>query len=804
MRQARAAAFCCLVWVAAFALPVQAVPSELIILLPAGADPLGVADLINQGGGNIPYGLSLGNPLRASLAFGPRPEGRTLAFIEANPDEPLAKLHRYLLLEYPTPTDVRAVQDTLEADGQLPSVELNLDFELSASTVAPNDPFFGTLLGDPNYSQWASHLMRFPAAWALASGHAQVGIVDQGIQVDHPELLDYLKTGPAGPWLYLGGNVRTQRSFSVALPPVSVQSDRCRYDERDNSDFWAGHGTHVAGLIGARANNSAGVAGTCWNCSLMIAKAFENQATPRAAIEAAGDSALNLVAQGAQLLNFSFGIKRSDYPDCTVDPDASMCRLLQLIAQRHVVVAAAAGNDRVAIEFPASEPMVIAIGGLQRTLDPPYFQYWDEGPSCPRPDGEECGANVGSTLDLAAPAKSVLSTLYTNWNHNPELACGDRPDMPGIANDGLGVCTGTSMATPLVAGLAAIVRSVNPWLNNLEVADAMTSTATHANAHTNALGYGLPRADVAVVRGLGTVAAETLKNRLTPMIGMRSLTAAQVHFFTPAPQEASALTLDSFDPFDTFGPEVPGYSLPGACSGGGICPPNPPKASFFTWTTSTPLSDGQSLVPLYRLRYDPRQAATCADRSLPPLSNRRFAYALNNAELDHFRNTASDGFGTGYEVDGILGWVHPWCEPNLSCRPPGTVALYRFYKAATDDWALVVEADRTQYHEDGYGNSASIFPGVGFVYPNVDTDNDLLIDGWERILGTNPQNIDSDCDGILDGVEVRTYRSTGPPSEHGYRDPLAGPCQLFFHDGFETGDTSRWSATVFLDDGIGF
>lgn len=804
MRQA--AALCLLAW-SAIASPGQAessAPSELIVLLPAGADPLGVADMINQGGGNVPYGLSLGNPLRASLAFGPRPEGRTLAFIEANPDEPLAKLHRYLLLEYPAPTDVRAVQAALEAEGQLPSVEPNLDFRLSsAATAAPNDPFFGTLLGDPNFSQWASHLMRFPAAWALASGHAQVGIVDQGIQVDHPELLDYLKTGPAGPWLYLGGNVRTQRSFSVALPPVPTQSDRCRYDERDSGDFWAGHGTHVAGLIGARTNNSAGVAGTCWNCSLMVAKAFENQATPVAGISSAGEAAAQLINQGAQLLSFSFGIEKSAY-DCTLFPSRSMCMLLQLVAQRHVVVAAAAGNDRVTVEFPASEPMVIGVGGLQRSLDPPYYQYWDEGPSCPRPDGDECGANVGSALDLAAPAKNVLSTLYTNWNHNAELSCGDRPDMPGIPNDGLGVCTGTSMATPLVAGLAAIVRSVNPWLNNLEVADVLTSTSTHANARTDTLGYGLPRADVAVVRGLGTVAAETLKNRLTPVIGMKSLTPAQIHFFTTAPQEASALTLDASDPFDTFGPEVPGYSLPGACSGGGICPPNPPKASFFTWTTGTPAAGGQALVPLYRLRYDPRQAATCADRSLPPLSDRRFAYALSAAEIDHFRNTTIDGFGTGYEVDGILGWLHPWCEPNLTCRPPGTIALYRFYKAATDDWALVVEADRSEYSEAGYGNAASIFPGVGFVYPNVDSDNDLLIDGWERVLGTNPQVNDTDCDGIGDGVEVRVYRSTGLPSEHGYRDPLAGPCQLFFHDGFETGDTSGWSATVFLDDGVGF
>ncbi len=341
-------------------------------------------------------------------------------------------------------------------------------------------------------------------------------------------------------------------------------------------------------------------------------------------------------------------------------------------------------------------------------------------------------------------------------------------------------------------------------LTHDEVADVLTSTATQASSPTNTLGHGLPQAEAAVLRALGPINSRPIVNRLAPLLSLKSV-ANSVHFFTPAPQEASALTFDDQDPFDSFGPEVTGYNLPGACSTS-PCAPNPATASFYVLTSDrAPYAGAPELAPLYRLRYDPQRAASCADSSsVPPLSARRFAYAISPAAIDYFKNTTVDANGTGYDVDGLLGWVYPWCEPNLSCRPTGTTAIYRLYHAAKDDWALVPEPDRTTYEENGYHSVPQVFAGVGFVYANVDSDQDLLIDGWERLLGTNPANPDTDCDGLSDGFEVRGYRLTGPPGAHGYRDPLDGPCFPYFWDGFETGDTSRWSATLFFDDGIGF
>ena len=108
---------------------------------------------------------------------------------------------------------------------------------------------------------------------------------------------------------------------------------------------------------------------------------------------------------------------------------------------------------------------------------------------------------------------------------------------------------------------------------------------------------------------------------------------------------------------------------------------------------------------------------------------------------------------------------------------------------------MMTEAERPAYESSGYAVSPSIFPGVGFVYANADADADFLVDGFERLIGSNVAVADTDCDNVADGLEVWSYNSSGEPASHGYGDPLDGPCFAFFQDGFETGDTSRWSLT---------
>jgi len=95
----------------------------------------------------------------------------------------------------------------------------------------------------------------------------------------------------------------------------------------------------------------------------------------------------------------------------------------------------------------------------------------------------------------------------------------------------------------------------------------------------------------------------------------------------------------------------------------------------------------------------------------------------------------------------------------------------------------------------GYESVAILRDWIGYVYPNVDSDGDFLIDGFERLIGTRPDLPDTDCDGLSDGEEILFYDMSSPePAEHGYGDPRDGPC--LFADGFESGDTSRWTEAL--------
>ncbi len=134
--------------------------------------------------------------------------------------------------------------------------------------------------------------------------------------------------------------------------------------------------------------------------------------------------------------------------------------------------------------------------------------------------------------------------------------------------------------------------------------------------------------------------------------------------------------------------------------------------------------------------------------------------------------------------------------------PPGAVRLYRLYHPTRDDFAIFPETELAQWQAAGYISQPTLNDVLGYVYlagtgPGIDSDGDRLIDAWEQLIGTNPAQVDTDCDTISDGDEVLDYQMTDPnPANHGYRDPLDGPCIVLFRDGFETGNTSRWSVSV--------
>jgi serine protease len=736
----------------------DAVPGELIVLLASGhagnGAPTPEAVVENHRRGlKLSIAAGAARPLDVKTALAHRAQGRIREEIEADPDSPRARLERYLLLKFPANADLDSIQAALERDPHVLHVERNSFFKLH---VSPSDPLF-PVAGTPADHQWGSHLLNLGSAWDYAKGHAYIGLIDTGLQVTHPDLRPFSSTGT-----WLGGNFRPHLSWDFASPAsCSTNQENC-VDELE-SGFFAGHGTHVAGIVAANTNNAAGVSGACWNCSILMTRGARIDASQQS-LASAANGITWLTDHGVQAISMSFGDALScDPPSANI---GFFCDALDFADDRDVLMTASAGNDKTDIDFPASDPRVLSIGGIESSGG--FWDRADEGEGCPcnwsnRPgwlitacnenlQTFECGSNYTVTpgsaqQDLVAPARQVLSTFYENREWNLALGCHDTT-VNGVNHAGVGydVCTGTSMSSPYVAAIAGILRSVNPLLGKDQIAAALTSHASHSGSRDPKLGYGYPNASASVQAILGRANGVTLANRLTPLFVLYS-PAAGDHLYTTFPQVGSAAMFSTdYSPFKSnftgLWPDVSGYDyFPGAGCPVGPCSPEPGASVYIFSTDRSP--NGSPLVPLFRMSYED-----------PNSANRDMTYTTEKAGIELLR-------GSGYRLDGTEGYIYKRCTPEPSCIPAGAVRLYRRYNASRDDYAIFPESELAAMVADGYTQALGN-DWIGYVYPNLDGDFDNVIDGFEGLIGTNPALGDSDCDGLADGAEILGYPNTDP------------------------------------------
>jgi hypothetical protein len=226
-----------------------------------------------------------------------------------------------------------------------------------------------------------------------------VAVLDTGLDVAHPEF---------------AGRVVGARNFTAQTPDADVTDTQ-------------GHGTHVTGIVGATGNNNVGVAGVAWGVQLMPVKVL-------------GDSGQGGTFDILQGILYASSFVPS--PD-----DGSRVRVINMslgtptggtdalyaeaIAQAHsagVLVVAATGNDgRGIVGQPATTPHALAVGATARYLN------WESLAAF---------SNYGDRLDLVAPGEDILSTFPTAGS--------------GMGQT-YGMASGTSMASPYVAGVAALV-----------------------------------------------------------------------------------------------------------------------------------------------------------------------------------------------------------------------------------------------------------------------------------------------------------------------------------------------------------
>jgi serine protease len=216
-----------------------------------------------------------------------------------------------------------------------------------------------------------------------------------------------------------------------------------------------GHGTHTAGTIGATTNNGVGVAGMSQAkiLPLKVLSGTDILGSCSGSASAIAQAIRDAADQGAKVISMSIG-----GPDSTVEHDA-----VTYAYNKGVLIVAAAGNDgsNNSIDYPGAYPESIAVAALDSTKT--RASYSDGGPQ----------------LDIAAPGSNVLSTYNS-------------------ADNGYTTMSGTSMATPHVAGALALALSCAPaGTTATTIRNALYSTAEDLGAagRDDLYGYGLARAD---------------------------------------------------------------------------------------------------------------------------------------------------------------------------------------------------------------------------------------------------------------------------------------------------------------------
>jgi len=363
------------------------------------------------------------------------------------------------------------------------SVSLNYIVQFDAT---PDDPGFGGWFG----------VIDAPDAWdeGIGSSNVTIVVIDTGVDYDHEDLdnnivdagmYDVVRLNPTlyccGPdqrhmhvradgfcennwnkyeWHNWGGIANVDdacwiHSCSDACASFGLNESIVNPNDRTQcgcdsplDDYWImdndptdrhGHGTHCAGLVAAETNNGIGVSGTCPECSILPIRSGFVEPTGNAMY---GMGSLAAVYTALCYVNFTFEL---------IDPDVIslswgisvdipfMHDIIQDLSQKGIVIVAAAGNENTDTQlYPAAYPEVIGVGATDSSDKKAYF------------------SNYGDWVDVSAPGLGINSTI---------------PD------DVYGVKSGTSMATPIVSGVAGLLLSEKPQLTRGQVKERIVNLA---------------------------------------------------------------------------------------------------------------------------------------------------------------------------------------------------------------------------------------------------------------------------------------------------------------------------------------
>lgn len=319
--------------------------------------------------------------------------------------------------------------------------------------VEPNYIYYPTEIPSDKYYnnyQWDYININLEAAWDLQKGNKSVtvAILDTGIIPDHPDLKDNLLPGVD----FVGGN----NSYPIESYRITDN------DPTDETTLLEGgsHGTHVAGTIGALTNNYLGVAGINWKINLLPIRVLSRKGGTSWDV---AEGIYYAIEKDVDIINMSLGSNHRSY----LQEDA-----VKEAYQRGITVIAATGNEGSTVFYPAAFPETISIGAVDKKNTKTHY------------------SNYGPEVDLVAPGGNYGEAIYSTWGYYDQ----------GKVNSGYNGMIGTSMATPHVSGIAALlIANGITGPENIRSRLAITAVDLGDPGKDNYYGFGLVDAYAALL-----------------------------------------------------------------------------------------------------------------------------------------------------------------------------------------------------------------------------------------------------------------------------------------------------------------